>query len=402
VTTSASLPTQPHATATVQEWIDWFYAGFLPYWIKQARDPHGFGYFDLLDDSAKPLQPERRTLLAQARLLFTFAHLAIQTDNPVFKAAADVAKDALQAFQKSPGLYRRAQVDTQNINQSADDNLAFSYDQTFVILGLSTWGRLDPTQDVSDELESCWQAIENHLTDAATGLLLEHDEVTDPKHKDAPWRAQNPHMHLYEAALQAYEMSQNPVWLERAKHIRAKGLEFFFDHNTGTLIEFIAADLKTLSARDGQRREIGHQCEWAWLLYREVELGGDPDVHTVADALLNFADAHGVESTGPMAGAAFDAVSSDTAWREETFLLWPQTEAIKTYAIRHLHHVHAEKGQHLMLLVFKHYFKNHAAFVNQLDNQGNPIWPEALSRLLYHVVLAVTEGARAGLWQTPE
>ena len=117
--------------------------------------------------------------------------------------------------------------------------------------------------------------------------------------------------------------------------------------------------------------------------------------------MLSFADNHGYASTGAMTGAVYDAVSADTDWLEDKFLLWPQTEAIKTYAIRSKQADHTKKARHLMLLVFQKYFADHRAFVNQLDNDGQPVWSEALSRLLYHLVLALTEGARAGLWKTP-
>lgn len=392
---------QPAETATVQEWVDWFCVSFLPIWIQHTRDPAGFGFFDLLDDNATPLQQDRRTVLAQARLLFTFSHLALLTGNTAFIDAAEIARDALPAFLKTPGSYARARSANKKVTSDAADNLALSYDQSFVILGLSTWGQLNAANNVDPELEACWSAIENNLTDNATGLLLEHDGLSNPAHHTSPCRAQNPHMHLYEAALQAYEMTKIPVWLERAKRMRSKGLEYFFDQDTGTLIEFIAPDLGNLPGRDGQRREIGHQCEWAWLLYREAELGGDKSVCKTADRLLAFADNHGYAPTGVMKGAAFDAVSSDTSWHENKFLLWPQTEAIKIFAIRNGQSENSDKGKQLMLLVFQRYFANHKAFVNQLDNKGNPVWAEALSRLHYHLVLALTEGAKAGLWKIP-
>ena len=392
---------QPVETAPVQEWIDWFYAAFLPSWIERARDPNGFGFYDLLDQHAQPLQQNRRTVLAQARLLFTFSHLALKSDNTIFHDAACIARDALPAFQKSPGIYSRARDSNKLATGLAEDNLAMSYDQSFVILALSTWGKLNPSDNIEQELEACWSAIEIHLTDNETGLLLEHDNLIDPTHPSAPPRAQNPHMHLYEAALQAYEMTECSVWLERAIQMRCKGLEYFYDQRTGTIIEFIAPDLSTLKNRDGQRREIGHQCEWAWLLYREAELGGDTSVRDIANTLLAFADNHGFALNGVMQGAAYDAVSSDESWHEDRFLLWPQTEAIKTFAIKKDLANNADNGRQLMLLVFQRYFSNHAAFVNQLDNTGKPLWTEALSRLLYHIVLAVTEGDRAGLWKTP-
>ncbi len=395
---SIAIP-QPDHNAQLQEWIDWFYQSFLPEWIEHAQDPDGFGFYDLLDNNAKPLQQDRRTVLAQARLLFTFSHLALITDSTVFHNAARVAQDALPAFLKTSGGYSRARNNSKQTTGNKDDDLVLSYDQSFVILGLSTWAKLNPDDNIEAELEACWLSIENNLTDSTTGLLLEYDGLIAPNNPNAPWRAQNPHMHLYEAALQAYEMTNNSIWIERAKQIRAKGLEYFYDEVTGTIIEFIAPDLKTLAGRDGQRREIGHQCEWAWLLYREAELGGDDHVCSIADTLLAFADQYGFASSGVMQGAAFDAVAEDTSWQEDKFLLWPQTEAIKTYAIRKDQPDHAKNAHHLMMLVFHKYFANQAAFVNQLDNTGKPIWSEALSRLLYHIVLALTEGARAGLWK---
>lgn len=398
---SANL--QPANKATVDQWVDWFTDQFLPAWIEQARVPDGKGFYNQLDIKAQPTQSHRNTVLAQARLLFTFAHLAQHSDNPAFTEAAITARESLPMYRHINGGYCRA-ISSSNsaANDDTDnrsDKLMFSYDQSFVILGLTTWEHIHPSNDETQEIESCWSAIETQLTDSETGLLLEHNEVHNAAQADAPQRAQNPHMHLYEAALQAFEMSGKPIWLDRAKQMRNKGLEYFYDKQSGSIIEFIAPDLDALPGREGQRREIGHQCEWAWLLYREAELSGNDDTKEYANALLKFADKFGFSSNGVMQGAAFDAVSSDAQWREENFLLWPQTEAIKTYAIRATSPEHAHKARALMLLVFQQYFAGQTAFINQVDSSGTPIWPEALSRLLYHLVLAITEGARSGLWR---
>lgn len=392
---------KPHKDAQTDEWVSWFCSSFLPQWIKRAQDPEGFGFFDLLDINAQPTQQNRRTLLAQARLLFTFSHLAQLSETPAFSRAANIAYEALSAFRNEQNRYCRALSGNRKPTGDIADDYAYSYDQSFVILGLATWGQTEQgrAHDVERELESCWSYIENDLTDSVTGLLLEHDGVSDPANPDAPNRAQNPHMHLYEAALQAYEMTRKPVWLKRASQMRGKGIEYFHDRNSGTITEFLTPGLSPLAGRDGLRREIGHQCEWAWLLHREIELGGDTQVKDIADSLLAFADNVGFATEGAMQGAAFDAVSADTQWRENRFLLWPQTEAIKTYAIRSEQDKYAQNARALTRLVFQRYFAENAGFVNQLDNSGTPIWTEALSRLLYHLVLALTEGARAGLWK---
>ncbi|MEP1611870.1 MAG: AGE family epimerase/isomerase [Roseobacter sp.] len=391
---------QPPRNASAEDWVTWYWSEFLPAWVECARDPKGPGYFDLIDKNGQP-DASRKTVLAQARLLFTFSHMALLSGNPAHYAAAKTAREALPVFQKPSGLYRRGVARNGQLTDKVEDNVATSYDQSFIILGLSTWGKLERAEDTNAAIEACWSAIEENLIDPKTGLLLEHDDLDDPAEGNSPPRAQNPHMHLYEAALQASEMTGKTVWLDRAKRMRAKGLEFFFDVNSGTITEFIAPDLSTLSGRDGQRREIGHQCEWAWLLLREIELGGDPRIAEIAERLLSFADDHGFAQNGIMDGLAFDAVSSDTSWREERFLLWPQTEALKTYAIRSSQREQAEKARRIAQSIFSQYFYGRTTFVNQLDDSGAALWSDALSRLQYHLVLALTEGARSGLWSNP-
>ena len=401
MTQTPFIADHPAETATAQDWVAWFWDAFLPAWTEHTHDPDSLGFFDVLDSDARPTHPDRRTILAQGRLLFSFAHLALLSETPAFHKAARIAREALPAFRKPTGLYCRAVTHKGAPTGVAEDALATSYDQSFVILGLATWGKLHPEEDVAPELEALWAAIEAQLTDPVTGLKLEHDALVDPAEASAPPRAQNPHMHLYEASLQAYEMTGTPVWLERAAQMRAKGLAYFFDAESGTITEFLTPDLSVQAGRDGARREVGHQCEWAWLLLREVELGGDPAMADVAARLLAFADAHGFADSGPMQGAAYDAVAADVSWREDRFLMWPQTEAIKTYAVRANEEGNAEKAQALAQLIFRQYFAGRPAFVNQLDAEGTPIWTEALSRLHYHLVLALTEGARAGLWRNP-
>lgn len=392
---------QPSMEADLSDWVDWFWNAFLPGWVERAHNPQAIGFYDLLDRDAQPAQPERRTILAQARLLFTFSHLALQSDSPAFRTAARITREALPKFRKASGLYRRAVSASGTETGLPEDELATSYDQSFVILGLSTWGRLHPEEDVTDELETLWKHVETTLNDPKTGLMLEHDALVDPAATDAPYRSQNPHMHLFEAALQAFEMTQNPVWLTRAAAMRAKGLEYFFDTETGSMAEFIAPDLSIAPERDGQRREIGHQCEWAWLLIRESDLSGNSASRAIADCMLSFASAHGYQENGAMAGAVFDAVASDLSWIEERFLLWPQTEAIKSDVVRADDPAIAERAQRHALLMFQRYFADHATYVNQLDLAGEVVWGEALSRLLYHIVVAMSEGARMQLWQGP-
>lgn len=382
------------ALRSADEWSGWFWSVSFPDWLKRVTDPEG-GLFDALDANGAADPSAGKTVLAQARSLFTLSHLAQLSGDPAMKAAAGRQVAILDRFRKAPGLYRRM---VSRDGQPLDD-VARSYDQTFVILGLSTWNRLARSPLVEAEIEACWQALATKLTDPVTGLLVEDDTVTDPAAPDAlPW-AQNPIMHLYEACLQSFEMTGNPVWQGRAASLRTIALRHFLDQSHGSIAEFLTPDLLPLPGAEGLRREPGHQCEWAWLLRREVELGGDPALLATARRLEAFADAHGFASSGAMAGAVYDAVSAQRVL-EETHLLWPQTEAIKAFAMRHTAGEAGvgDRAKALLCQMFDRWFAERPVFVNRLDAQGRTLWPEALTRLQYHLVLALTEGARAGLW----
>ncbi|ETX13716.1 hypothetical protein OCH239_07040 [Roseivivax halodurans JCM 10272] len=108
-----------------------------------------------------------------------------------------------------------------------------------------------------------------------------------------------------------------------------------------------------------------------------------------------------------MAGAPVDALGADGTVTEPTHLLWPATEAGKYYAWRHLARrdkAAAEDAHRLERVVFSRFFasENPPVWHNQLDAEARPMQPVALSRLVYHVALFVTEGARAGLWHLAE
>ena len=396
---STKAPIAPINTAeprrNAQDWSTWFWQDFFPDWVSQVQDGP-LGVFDALDAHGRPDITAGKSLLAQARTLFTLSHAALFSGDSASVSAARQQAAFLARFRKAPGLYRcRATRDGGPTGHPVDD-AARSYDHSFIILGLVTWNRISPSDETVSLIDACWEALQSQLTDSATGLLRNDDLGVDT----AP--AQNPHMHLYEACLQANRMTYDPIWLTRAAALRAVGLRYFMDEDSGSIAEFLTPDLRPLPGAGGVRREVGHQCEWAWLLLEEAGLSGDPAPGIPAARLMDFANSCGFATDGPLEGAAVDAVSSKGAVMEDSFLLWPQTEAIKMLAARHTAgDPHAgDRARALLCVMFERWFKDRPTFVNQLDAQGNNQWSEALTRLMYHIVLALTEGARAGLWSS--
>lgn len=394
---TAQVPTVKINTADrprdAQYWSTWFWGEFFSDWIARVQDGQA-GVFDALDADGNPDITAGKSLLAQARTLFTLSHAALLSNDPVLISAARQQVAFLARFRKARGLYRCMALRDGSPTGQATDEAARSYDHTFIILGLVTWNRVSPSDETATLIDDCWEALQSQLTDSDTGLLRNDDigANTTP--------AQNPHMHLYEACLQANRMTGDAVWLSRAADLRALGLRHFMDQDSGSITEFLTPKLQPLSGADGLRREIGHQCEWAWLLREEAELAADPDLGIPATRLMEFANRYGFANDGPLKVAAFDAVSANGDVTENSFLLWPQTEAIKILAIDHMAGdlQAGDRACELMCLMFERWFADRPMFVNQLDADGNPIWSQALTRLMYHLVLAMTEGARAGLW----
>lgn len=375
----------------------------LPRW-REIAQAGGGAVDEKLSAPGTPSGTAERTTLTQARIVYTFAHLYMATEERwMLDLAREVHGYLDIALRDADGGYRAAALADGRASPDPAHGLRRSYDQSFALLALVTLRRAAPDAVAAGRVEACWRFIETRLTDPATGALWEDDVMAARGARPGELRAQNPHMHMVEALLQAYEMTHETLWRDRAARLIALALDRFVDPDTGAVREFVGHDLAPLDTADGQRREPGHQYEWAWLLHRFATLGGGSEVLQAARRMREFADRHGLRPRGPLAGLPYDALSGDGTVTEATHLLWPLTEAGKLHAALHADTgdaAHAARARALLGPMFARYFAADAApfWVNRLDGEGRTVWPEALSRLLYHVALFLTEGARAGLW----
>lgn len=367
----------------------------IPAWLALAL-PAGDGPAPVIEALG---EDGPRTALVQCRTVFTLAHLSRLTARPELLGAAHRIHGFVTAhLRDDDGGCRVAVAHDGAPLDDPQSRLRRSYDQSFALLALAALLRAGSDRVTEDDLEALWIFIGTHLTDARTGALREDDRDA----AGAAIRAQNPQMHMLEALLEAHEATGQPVWLERAGVLVGLAERYFIDPASGSIREFVGPELEPLGGAQGARREPGHQFEWAWLLRRYAQATGNPAPIAAARRMQAFAEAHGIRRDGPLAGAPLDALDASGAPCEATHLLWPLTEAGKLYAM--LSETDATAGARTLAiadLIFGRYFAPGDAphWVNQLDGEGRVIWDTALSRLLYHVALFVTEGGRAGLWR---
>ena len=172
------------------------------------------------------------------------------------------------------------------------------------------------------------------LADAARAIFAELDRTWarapagywEGELPDATVRRQNPHMHLFEAALAiARTPWRTAADLARADRVAQWFADHFFDRERGALPEVFDADWTPQRVDGAYLVEPGHHFEWAWLLGELAALGGR-DHTTLATQLSRFARQHGVDTTR---NVAIDAIGSDGGVRSAQARLWPQTERIK-------------------------------------------------------------------------
>jgi mannose-6-phosphate isomerase len=329
--------------------------------------------------------------LTQARTIFALAQLYLATGNEQFRTSACAIYAFMESALRDPrGGYRA----------NCDNTLRRTYDQSFALLALTTLRRIAPQTVPDIHVDDLWNFVQGTLTDPVTGTLWEDCAMAGQGARDGDLRAQNPHMHMLEAVLQAFEMTGNPVWMDRATQLVQIAAQYFVDPLTGAIREFVGPDLAPIATVEGVRREPGHQYEWAWLLHRYVAFGGDDMAHELAARMISFVEETGLRGDGVLMGAPFDALDAAGDVIEASHLLWPLTEAGKYYAATGA----VNQVRNIEAIIFEQYFSAGPCPVwcNQLDGKCRILLSTALSRLVYHVVLFVTEGQNASVWSLGE
>lgn len=147
---------------------------------------------------------------------------------------------------------------------------------------------------------------------------------------------QNPHMHLFEAAIFLASFGGRTVFRALADELFALAEEQLFDPVSGTIAEFFDGSWQPLSTHGSVVIEPGHQYEWVWLLHRYAGLSSSRRARDIADRLFDFAWRHGHEAT---TGLIYDGVARDGRVLGADMRIWPNTECLKAQiAMREFHH----------------------------------------------------------------
>jgi mannose/cellobiose epimerase-like protein (N-acyl-D-glucosamine 2-epimerase family) len=209
----------------------------------------------------------------------------------------------------------------------------------------------------------------------------------------APWRRQNPHMHLLETFLFLYEASGKDYWAGKAQQVFRLFEQHFFCPKQGVLLEYFADDWALAPGEPGAIVEPGHMLEWVWLLRWYQKLLA-VDTSDYCNRLFSRALEIGLDADGVI----YDEVTADGQIIKATKRLWPMTELIKAAVAQARVGVPGaeavlEKG---IEDLFRFYLNvpTPGLYLDKLDAQNTVADSAAPASTLYHLIVAAIEASQ--------
>ncbi len=292
----------------------WLMDACFPLWSDAGFDGQAFRECLTVEHQARN-EPTTRVRV-QARQTYIFAkavHMGWQPQRAQALVRAGVEILAGPARRRD-GLIGRT-LDSETL--ALADDTADLYDTAFALMALAEAATVmddpAPTLAVASDILA---RLDELMKDEAAGGYAEALPPPD-------LRAQNPHMHLFEACLALHEADPSGDHLERAGILRALFQDRFMAGASGLLAERFGPGWSPLE--DDGPFEPGHHFEWAWLLARHARLTSTsppPEAGRLYDFAVMACSKNGhIPQSCDASGHPVDA-SRRT---------WPQTEALKAY-----------------------------------------------------------------------
>lgn len=365
----------------------WRVDAALPFWTDAGPDRVHGGFVEELDfsgrDAARPL---KRTRVA-CRQIYVFSHalmLGWTQGAPLIAHGADylTTKARLAEGGYAKLLTRAGEV--------SDPTLDL-YDNAFALFAFAWAFRATNDAAYRDLVAETHDAIVRRLSHPSGRGF--QDAVPKPA-----LRRQNPHMHLLEAEIAAFQATGDARHAAAAHELLGLFCNFFFDKETETLTEYFAEDLRPAPTEQGRVVEPGHHFEWAWILAAATALpGATQDFAAFSERLAACAERLGVDRAS---GAVVNAVRNDGAPLDRGSRSWPNTERLKA-AVALFEQRRVDPRPSITTtgrLLLDRYLRPQPGFpippgawIDSFDEMGRPNAKAVPASIFYHFFLAIAE-----------
>jgi mannose/cellobiose epimerase-like protein (N-acyl-D-glucosamine 2-epimerase family) len=353
----------------------------LPLWSGEGWDRTTGGFVERLDQTGGAVRGAARRVRVQARQIYCFAKAAQIGWYPEGREIALKGLEYLLTKAKSPdgqpGYVHLLAPDGAVVNPLRD-----TYDHAFILLALASVYALDRDAQMRAEIDSLLAFLDRQLR-SPHGGFLEGLPASMP-------RRQNPHMHLFEAMIAAFDATHDVSFQQRAGEFFALFVSKFYDKQKHVLGEYFENDWSKI---EPVIVEPGHQAEWVWLLLGFERITGCPTGRYRSELLpsaLRYRD--------DVSGCLVDEGDANGNIRKHTRRLWPQTEIAKAWIAQ------AEGGEtgaadeaRAALVRLQQNYLCHpvkGGWYDQFDRDGRSLLDTIPASSFYHILCAVAEADR--------
>jgi N-acylglucosamine 2-epimerase/mannose-6-phosphate isomerase len=292
----------------------WLFERALPFWADRGVDRRFGGFVEELEfDGRDAARSFKRTRVA-GRQVYVFAHASLLGWKEGL-GLVDIGGVWMTKRAWTGDCFARSLTREGDILDPTPD----LYDHAFALLGFA-WAY----RATQDKLWASWteRTHEAIIRKFGGGIF---DEGFAHQIPPQGWRLQNPHMHLLEACLAAFEATGEESYQRTAQQIVDLFKGRFFQSSTGTLAEFYDERWNPATGAEGEIREPGHHYEWAWLLWQSKKTLGS-DLSAFAAALCDSMEPMGINQRD---GAVRDLITASSQTIKGGSRTWPNTERMK-------------------------------------------------------------------------
>ncbi len=368
---------------------NWLFQSCLPFWAEHGRDRQYGGFIEDLNLDGSDAARDFKRVRVPCRQVYAFSHaklLGFDDGAPLIMDGVEYL--ATRAWMPDKQAFARRLT---RAGEVLDDTIDL-YEHAFALFAFAWAYRATGEAACAQWAGKTADAIEMHLRSRETPGFY-HQIPADC------WRQQNPHMHLLEASLAAYEFIGEDRYRDFAREVAGLFRSKFFDHENHTLTEFFEADWARAPGEAGDIVEPGHHFEWAWILRRCGGVLGE-DFSAEIRGLVAFANEHGVD---PRTHAARNSVSRAGSPIDGGSRTWPNTERVKAGValLESGDRRGADMVRQSMSLLLTRYLTSYGGvqipdggWIDAFDAAGQPMAKLMPASTLYHVLLACSEYLR--------
>lgn len=359
----------------------------LPNWAQYGLDNTlGFSYESLHQDWTVNAVGRIR-LLTQCRQLYTFSHACLINHSSESQKLLEPKLKPLFDFILERYYKEGRWIFSLNDDLSEQNTDSDAYALAFVLLSFSFYYRVTKDKRAIEYITKTHQFLFDNMLSANGGFFESY-----PIDKTQT-RRQNPHMHLLEGYIAAYEATQQEEYKDAIAMLLSLVEAHFFDKKNKTLREFYTADWQW-HPETGHQVEPGHHFEWVWLLYKANNILPNTEYTDIAQQLWLTATRHGIAPNGGI----YNQIDGNTLLAtDKEKRIWPITEYLKAITVMPIglqekqHRL--ESALHFMLT---HYLLDKGCWNEYLDELNQAKTYPLSGTTGYHIFLGIVEVLR---WQ---